>query len=135
MDRLFLDANVLFTAAHHGTGKSAFLFDMLHLERWKLVSSEYAIAEARRNLVAKYPDRAATLDALVRMLTVSPQPARGDCEIELPDKDQPIFLAAKAAGATHLLTGDLRHFKPHMNRPRLTSAIVVQTVAEYLAGL
>ena len=135
MDKLFLDANVLFTAAHHGAGKSAFLFDQLHLELWLLHSSEYAVEEARRNLVAKYPDRVTTLGALVRKLTVSRQPAGGECGIELAEKDQPIFMAAKAAAATHLLTGDLRHFKRYMNRPRLTSGIVIQTVSEYLAGL
>jgi hypothetical protein len=29
----------------------------------------------------------------------------------LPEKDRPIFKAAVAAGATQLLTGDLRHFR------------------------
>ena len=33
--------------------------------------------------------------------------------IELPDKDKPIFAAAVTSGATHLLTGDFRHFGPY----------------------
>ena len=33
--------------------------------------------------------------------------------IELPDKDKPIFAATVTAGATHLLTGDFRHFGPY----------------------
>ena len=34
MHRLFLDANVLFTAAHNPEGKAALLFDALDLKRW-----------------------------------------------------------------------------------------------------
>ncbi|MEX0733641.1 MAG: PIN domain-containing protein [Steroidobacteraceae bacterium] len=135
MDRLFLDANVLFTAAHNRAGKSAYLFDVLHFARWELHSSDYAIEEARRNLAAKFPERVAILDSLIGRLNVIRQPARGEIGIRLPEKDQPIFLAAQAGGATHLLTGDLRHFKRHMNRPQQTSGIVIQTVADYLSSL
>lgn len=63
------------------------------------------------------------------------QPAPREVPIDLPAKDQPIFLAAQAAGATHLLTGDLKHFGPHMNRPEKSGGVVIQTVADYLAGL
>ncbi len=132
MDRLFLDANVLFTAAHNGAGKSAYLFDTLHFARWQLISSDYAIEEARRNLAAKFSERMAILDALIKKLGVIRQPGRGEIGIRLPDKDQPIFLAALAGRATHLLTGDLQHFKQHMNRPELSNGIVIQTVADYL---
>jgi uncharacterized protein len=31
-------------------------------------------------------------------------------DLTLPDKDVPILLAAVAAKATHLITGDVRHF-------------------------
>lgn len=50
-------------------------------------------------------------------------------------KDQPIFLAGRAAKATHLLTGDLKHFGPAMNKPHLSDGIVIQTVAEFLSSL
>ena len=33
--------------------------------------------------------------------------------VKLPEKDQPILLAAISAGATHLLIGDFRHFGPY----------------------
>ena len=135
MDRLFLDANVLFTAVHNGAGKSAYLFDTLDLARWQLLSSDYAIEEARRNLAAKLPARVAILDALIKKMTAIRQPARAGSSIRLPDKDQPIFLAALAGQATHLLTGDLRHFRQHMNRPKQTSGVIIQTVADYLGSL
>jgi len=36
--------------------------------------------------------------------------------IFLPAKDRPIILAAMTARATHLLTGDVRHFGPYLGR-------------------
>ena len=62
------------------------------------------------------------------------QPARAPHALALPEKDQPIWAAAQAARATHLLTGDLRDFGAHMNRPTATAGITIQTVGEYLAG-
>jgi uncharacterized protein len=133
--RLFLDANVLFTAAHNPEGKAAHLFDALKLKRWVLLSSAYAIGEARRNIEAKYPQRAAQLEALVGQLVEVGQPAPARTSLDLAEKDQPIYLAAQSARATHLLTGDMRHFGPHMNRPLDTGGIVIQTVAEFLSKL
>jgi hypothetical protein len=54
--------------------------------------------------------------------------------LALPAKDEPIWAAALAAKASHLLTGDLRDFGPHMNQPQHRAGIVIQTVAQYLAG-
>lgn len=134
MHRLFLDANVLFTAAHNPDGKAALLFDVLDLKRWELLSSAFAIAEAQRNIVVKYPPCAARLETLIAKLTVVGQPAPVAIGISLPEKDRPIYVAALACRATHLLTGDRQHFGRHMNRPQATGGIIIQTVAEYLAG-
>lgn len=135
MNRLFLDANVLFTAAHNPDGKATFLFDEFKAKRWELISSRFAIEEARRNIVAKYPQCRERLEELIEKVTDVPQPALQDIPIDLPEKDQPIFLAAQAAKATHLLTGDLKHFGPHMNRPEKSGGIIIQTVADFLASL
>lgn len=134
-NRLFLDANILFTAAHNPNGKAAFLFDELTAGHWELISSRFAIEEARRNIAAKYAECVERLDELIEKITETPQPAPHKIPIDLPEKDQPIFLAAQAAEATHLLTGDLKHFGPHMNRPGKSGGIVIQTVADYLASL
>jgi predicted nucleic acid-binding protein len=135
MHRLFLDANVLFTAAHNPRGKSAMLFDALESKRWTLLGSEFTIEEARRNIAAKYPQCLDRLDALIRRTTVVPQPHPSKVSIHLPEKDRPVYQAATAAGASHLLTGDLKHFGRHMNQPEATSGITIQTVADYLASL
>lgn len=49
---LFLDANVLFTAAHNPGGKAAFLFEAASRSAppWQLLCSAYALEVARRNV-------------------------------------------------------------------------------------
>lgn len=134
MHRLFLDANVLFTAAHNPDGRAAFLFDSVSRGRWELLSSAFGIGEARRNIAAKYPQCITRLESLLVRLTVVGQPTAVRTALALAEKDQPIYLAALSTQATHLLTGDLRHFGPFMNRPRETGGMVIQTVAEFLAS-
>jgi uncharacterized protein len=48
----------------------------------------------------------------------------------LPEKDAPIILAAMEAKATHLLTGDIRHFGPYFGRK--IGGILVILPGEYL---
>ena len=136
MLRLFLDANVLFTAAHNPSGKAAFLFDAANLGHWRLLSSAYTIEEARRNIAAKYPQCSERFEVLVSEVTIASQPAKSQSPaIALPEKDLPVFLAACAAGTSHLLTGDLKHFDPYMNRPAESLGVMIQTVADFLKGL
>jgi predicted nucleic acid-binding protein len=52
---VFLDANVLFTAAHNPQGKAALLIEWGQAGIWRLTTSHYAIEEARHNLRRKYP--------------------------------------------------------------------------------
>jgi len=112
MDRLFLDANVLFSAAYKT--------DTALLQLWKLkgvalFSSRYALEEARINLTDE--DQRVRLNQLSGALHVfeagQKTVLRG---ISLPEKDLPILLAAVEARATHLLTGDIRHFGPYIGK-------------------
>jgi hypothetical protein len=50
--------------------------------------------------------------------------------IFLPEKDVPILLAALGAGASHLLTGDIRHFGPYLGRK--IEGMAVMLPGEYL---
>lgn len=108
MERVFLDANVLVSAAlKPGSG----LASLWTLPGVRLVASPYVLAEARRNV----PDASAAerLEQLVGALVVLPaEPA--DFAIEhdpgLPPKDRPVLLAAIVSGADVLLTGDITHF-------------------------
>jgi predicted nucleic acid-binding protein len=105
--RIFLDANILFSGAQSQSRMRAFLAVLT--ERAKLVTNEYAIEEARRNLSAKSPDALKNLERLVQQCDVVPQ-LLTDLEIDLASKDVPILGGAIAGGATHLLTGDERDF-------------------------
>ena len=134
--RLFLDANALFTAAHNPAGKAAFLFGPAHRTSWSLCSSAYAVEEARRNLARKRPAALDHFDELVASMELVSQPAQCPAPIlALPAKDEPIWFAARAAKVSHLLTGDIKDFGAHMNRPAHTDGIVIQSVAEFLASL
>lgn len=133
--RLFLDANVLFTAAHNPRGKAALVIDRGSQGHWELYSSAYALEEARRNLARKFPGSLDTLRALVQVVHLVEQAAAGVSPPGLAQKDRPIFQAAAACDATHLLTGDLRDFGPLMNRTDETSGIRIQTVSDFLDGV
>lgn len=133
--RLFLDANVLFTAAHNPRGKAAFVIDLATAGHIALFTSDAAREEAERNLAVKYPDSLPRLTDLlnrIALVTADPSAAFPD---GLAAKDTVIFQAAVTCRATHFLTGDLQHFGPLMNQPNLSSSITVQTVAEFLAAL
>ena len=126
MDRIFLDANVLFSAAYRANAGPLALWKLRDVT---LCSSRYAIEEARLNLEEDAQRR--RLSRLTAALDIFDA---GERElppgITLPEKDWPILLAAIKARATHLVTGDLRHFGPYFGA-RVQSVLVV-TLAEYL---
>jgi uncharacterized protein len=126
MDRLFLDANVLFSAAYRpGAG----LLQLWRLKNVLLCSSRYALEEARINLDSEAQQRRLIrLSERVRLFEAAQrQLPRG---ILLPEKDVPILLAAVEAEATHLLTGDVRHFGPLFGRK--VEGIAILLPGEYL---
>ena len=140
MKRLFLDANVLFTAAHNPEGKAALLFQQGQLELVQLLSSAYAIEEARRNLVRKFPACLDRFEALVGGLgsVAERLPGAGldpASPAGLPEKDWPIVRAAHACQADSLITGELRDFGALMNAPERCGGLLIQTVADWLQGL
>ena len=54
--RIFLDANVLFTAAHNPEGKAAFIIELGKEGYFSLLTSDVPYEEAKRNLDVKYPN-------------------------------------------------------------------------------
>jgi predicted nucleic acid-binding protein len=105
--RIFLDANILFSAARPGSRMRAFL-EVLSQEA-DLLTNAYAVEETRRNLELKSPNGLKSLERLVRRCEMVSQLA-ADLEVELPLKDRPILGGAIAGHATHLPTGDERDF-------------------------
>ena len=112
MDRIFLDANVLFSAAYV---PEAALLRLWKLQDVSLCTSHYVAEEARINLAQ--PDQRDRLADLTQSLSFF-DVIHGKLprEISLPEKDKPILLSAIQAQATHLLTGDRRHFGAYFGR-------------------
>ena len=126
MARLFLDANVLFSAAYR---PDAGLLTLWKPKRATLCSSRYAVEEARFNLDDE--DRRARLTTLIQHLQLFEAVSRElPGGISLPEKDIPILLAAIEARATRLLTGDMRHFGPHFGHR--IAGILILLPGEYL---
>ncbi len=128
MDRLFLDANILFSASYREDAGVAVLWS---LDNVALFTSPYAIEKAKRNLAER--DRKKRLERLIQSLDLvrvatAPDAIRRD--VELPDKDWPILGGAIAAEATHLITGDLKHFGPYFGRT--IHGILVLPPADYI---
>jgi predicted nucleic acid-binding protein len=121
MDRVFLDANVLFSAAYK---PNTSLLRLWNLADVTLCSSRHALEEARTNLDGEEQKvRLNQLAKKVRLFEANDAPLpRG---VVLPGKDVPIFLGAIAAQATHLLTGDIRHFGPYFGKKIAGVAIVL----------
>lgn len=132
--RLFLDANLLFTAAHNPRGKAALVIELGAAGHWDLFSSHYVQEEARRNLQRKFPESTAALTDFQSSLSLSSHRPELPRLSGLADKDQPVFQAALSCEATHLLTGDLRDFGAFVNRPDMTHGIRIQTTAEFLGS-
>jgi len=113
--RIFVDANVLFSAAR-SAGAIRTLLQALQSEGHALAADAYVVAEARRNLDAKASADAITyLDGLLAQIEVR-QVSYAEVAHEeslvgwLPEKDRPVLLAAMAMRCDVLLTGDRTHF-------------------------
>lgn len=133
--RVFLDANVLFTAAHNPNGKAAFLISLGSSGLLQLATSAYAQEESKRNLERKYPDRIDAFHKHLCAIRLVADQSTVPCQAGLAEKDWPIYRAAHACRADVLLTGDLRDFGFLMNAPELAGGLLIQTVAEFLAAL
>lgn len=112
--KLFLDANVIFSAAHRDAGRAQDLVALARAGHCELMTSAHALEEARRNLELKSAGFERRLaEALAQVTVVSEAPA---AQVEwaqaqgLPLKDAPILAAAVHAKADVLVTGDTRDF-------------------------
>jgi len=116
--RIFLDANILFSAAKTD-GPIRELLRLLLDAGNELWVDDFVLAEARRNLERKGRAALSDFDRLLPRL----QHARGAVAVDgtrdinwLPEKDRPVLGAAMALGCEVLLTGDRRHFEKGFGR-------------------
>jgi len=126
VDRVFLDANVLFSSAY---SRENGLLELWSLKTATLCTSRYALEEARFNL--ELESQKERLNALTQKLeivdTAIEKLPRG---IHLPEKDAPILLGALQAKATHLLTGDAKHFGAYYGKS--IAGVLILRPADYL---
>jgi len=133
--RLFLDSNVLFTAAHNPEGKASLVIELAAGSHREVVTSAYCLTEARLNLERKHPEALGRLSEILQTVLLVPDVAGERCTLLLPGKDRPVFASAQRCKATHFLAGDRRHFGPYMNKPKVTMGIVIQTVGDFLSDI
>ena len=111
--KVFLDANVLFSAADPASATRRLLQAVArHAE---VITCPHAWEEARRNLVQKRPAHLDGLGQVGRLVTVS----LAFCvppDTALPACDVPILAGAIGAQCTHLWTSDRRHFGQYYGR-------------------
>ncbi len=110
--RVFLDANILFSAAK-SDGAVRRLLDLLIEAGHECWADGFVVEEARRNLAAKSSGGPAALDRLLSRVQVgpihAPDPAL-EGALPLPEKDRPVLAAAIRHRCEALVTGDRTHF-------------------------
>jgi len=126
MDRLFLDANVLFSAAYKPDARVRRLWSIKGVS---LCTSRYALEEARINLSEEvHRQLLSELVAQFSFFEASNRPLPRS--ITLPDTDAPILLAAINARADYLLTGDRQHFGRYYGSK--IESVTIMSPAQYL---
>lgn len=132
--KLFLDANIVFTAAYSGQGVSGSLFRLAESGLCTLMTSAYAVDEAGRNLKVKAPATIPEFELLCRLVVLVKEPVHITVlrmmQLPLVAKDAPILAAAAEAVADILVTGDRRDFG-HLYG-KVIEGVVVLTPVEAL---
>jgi uncharacterized protein len=135
--RVFLDANVLFSASLLTRGNAPTLLRIGRTGGCLLLASSLALEEAERNLAGKAPGALARFPPVRRAAqTIVDPPADLVLWAEaqgLPAKDAPILAAAVGARADLLVTGDRRQFGPLFGR--VLRGMRVLSLAEGLAAV
>jgi len=111
---VFLDANILFSAAHSPEGGARELLRLSEAGHCELMTSQHAVLEAERNLMMKSPSGVDRFSHVLKIIRRVPEAGPGvvawATRLGLPENDAPILATAAAAGANLLVTGDRRHF-------------------------
>lgn len=110
--RIFLDANILFSAARADGAVRQFLA-LTEAAGHELWGDAYVFEEARRNLAAKAPGGLPVLDAMAARVKIGGLRGGGIALPELsalPEKDRPVLAAAINHHCDVLVTGDRSHF-------------------------
>jgi predicted nucleic acid-binding protein len=130
--RIFLDANILFSASLGG-GSFDLLWELAASGQIELITSRHCWHEAEDNLEQKYPEGLGHLvERMDQVKLVAEAKTLAWMVGLLPEKDLPVLAAAVESKAAILLTGDIKHFGALMNRDDLP--IRISTVRTFLLG-
>ena len=112
--KLFLDANIIFTAAYSAQGISRNLFRLAAAGKCSLCTSAFAHEEAVRNIHNKAPGKLADLIVLMKQVEILPEPhpkwVTWAAALPLVRKDAPVLAAALQGKVDIFVTGDRRDF-------------------------
>lgn len=112
MDRVFLDANVLVSAAKNGR-RARQLLAYAKRGGCELLYCEYVVSESLRHLTDA---EIQGLSELLPTMTLVPDATSKKPPVPIKPKDAPVLMAAIEAKATHLLTRDNAHFRSYFNQ-------------------
>lgn len=131
MNKVFLDANVIFSAAYSTTGGSAYIFQLAKKDRLTLCSSRLAIKETERNLRTKADTQRVLnfYDLLneipIKLIDVNSAKAKEKFSDLVGEKDSLILASAIASKADFFLTLDKKHF---LNEKALKANLPIKIV-------
>jgi uncharacterized protein len=128
MDKVFLDANVIFSAAYRGDSR---LCELWRLGGVQLTSCPYAIEEASRNVALARPEALEQLGELLAALCISSDASEEMIQgLDLDEKDRPVLASAIQARASHFLTGDRTHFG-HLLGNKVEGVLILSPAAYF----
>lgn len=126
--KVFLDANVLFSASLSAQGTAQALLFVAQSTGASCVTSDYPFAEAHRNLLAKAPHAMPTFELIAGLMVRVAEPAAAYVEVarkaRVEAKDAPVLGAALQCRADVFATGDVRHFG-HLFGERVEGGLVL----------
>ena len=126
--KVFLDANVLFSASLSESGAAQALLVAARATQAHCVSSDYAWGEALRNLASKAPQGLARLALIEPLVLRVGEPGAVHLAAAqragVVAKDAPVLAAALQCAADLFVTGDVRHFG-HLFGQRIDGVLVL----------
>lgn len=128
--KVFLDSNVLFSAAYSGSGKSKsfLLYELQELSVIKVFISELVCDEAVINIKSKKFEQLSFLNYLINRSTVLHNTIRelkNDLIALLPLNDRIILSTAISYGMDYFLTGNTKDFK-HLYFMKIDKTLILK---------
>lgn len=112
--KLFLDANIIYSASKSNLGASYLIFQLKDRFNFQLFSSRLALVEAERNITEKESletlERFYQLIKVIKIISVDSEKAKRYYKGIIEEKDAPILYGAKQVKADFLITLDKKHF-------------------------